>query len=399
MADFSVNPRPFPTTVTGARGPEDVTSARVVVDMKDDILLYLPSATPLLSLTGKMRGKRTTTQYRFDLLYQDEEPRTAQATAATAAGVTTIPVASGQGARLPKFALLLNPRTGETVWVTGSHTGTDSVPVTRGIGSTAVDILAGDTFVFTRTAYEDGSGKGDLISAIESQDFNYTEIVKTPYGVTGRQNNTKLYGGKDLAHLRKIKGIEHAKSLEFQLFHGTRSSFNGTGGHLVTTSGGLDYYIKSNVWNLDGTVPTERAFVEMLEEGMKWGRGGNLDGSRTKWLLHSSRWATEINSWGNDRIRITPKEKVLGLDVKEFLSPHGRVMLVVDPILDYYFPDRAYLLDLNHVRPAVFQGRDTKIMRDIQDNDVDGTEELILTDSGVEVELEASHVLIKGLSV
>jgi hypothetical protein len=399
MADFSANPRPFPTTVTGARGPEDVNAARVVVDMKDDILLYLPSATPLLSLTGKMRGKRTTTQYRFDLLYQDEEPRTIQAAAALAAGGVTLVVASGQGARIPRFAILLNVRTGESVYVTNSHTGTDSVPLTRGIGSTAVDIVAGDTFMLTRVVYEDGSGKGDLISAIESTDYNLTEIVKTPYGVTGRQSNTKLYGGKDLAHLRKIKGIEHAKSLEFQLFHGTRASFNGTGGHLVTTSGGIDYFAKSNVWNLDGTIPTERAWVEMLEEGMKWGRGGNLGGSRTKWLFHSSRWATEINSWGNDRIRITPKEKVLGLDVKEYASPHGRVMLVVDPILDYYYPDRAYLLDLNHIRPAAHQGRDTKIMRDIQSNDVDGQEELILTDSGVEVELEASHVVIKGLSV
>lgn len=398
MADFSVNPRPFPTTVTGARGPEDINQARVVVDMKDDILLYMPSATPLLSLSGKFRGKRVATQYRFDLLFQDEEPRTVNGATAIAAGVTTLVVNTGQGARIPRFAVLLNVRTGESLYVGSGHTGTDSVPVTRGIGSTAVDTVVGDTFILTRTVHEDGSAKGDFISAIESNDFNYTEIVKTGFGVTGRQAVTKLYGGKDLPFIRKIKGIEHAKSLEFQMFHGTRHQIT-TGAHVTSFSGGIDYFVKSNIWNLDGTVPTERAFVEFLEEAMKWGRGGNLDGSRQKWLFMSSRWATEINAWGNDRIRITPKEKVLGLDVKEYASPHGTVRFVVDPILDYYYPDRAYLLDLNHVRPAVLNGRDTKLLKDIQNNDIDGMEEQYMTDAGVEVELEASHSILKGLSV
>jgi len=45
MAEFNPNPRTAPTLVTSTRGPENQNSARVVVDMEDEILLYQSSCT------------------------------------------------------------------------------------------------------------------------------------------------------------------------------------------------------------------------------------------------------------------------------------------------------------------------------------------------------------------
>ena len=86
-----------------------------------------------------------------------------------------------------------------------------------------------------------------------------------------------------------------------------------TGTHIRSMSGGLEYFIKSNYWNLAGKRPTERAFVEFLEEAMRWGKGGRQNGSGVKWLFHSARWGTEIEFWAKDRLEMKTLEKVMGL--------------------------------------------------------------------------------------
>src|SRR3990172_612751 len=99
MAEFNPNLRTDPTLVSGTRGPESQNAARVVVDMQDEILLYQPEATPLLTLTGKMRKKREAVNARFEWLEKDEYPRSLEVTAAADSDDTAISVVAGQDAR------------------------------------------------------------------------------------------------------------------------------------------------------------------------------------------------------------------------------------------------------------------------------------------------------------
>jgi hypothetical protein len=261
---------------------------------------------------------------------------------------------------------------------------------------------AGDKLSWIATVFEDGSGKGTLKSTKEFYDFNYCHIHKTTYGVTGRQANTKLYGGSDLALERKKQAIEHAKGIDKLYLWGAggRSTQTGSGGHELTTMAGLEFFIQSNKWDLDGTRPTERAFVEALEDVMKWGEGGNLNGSGQKFFFGSSRWMTEIEFFGKEKVQYDPVgSKILGFSVREYQTTHGKLTLIPWHLLDEDARDRAYIIDANHVHPVVHEGRDTKIMKDIQANDVDGYEELIMTDLSLKVELEAAHAIFSGLDV
>lgn len=396
MADFTPNPRTAPSMISGDRGPEQLNQTRVIADVQDEILLYMPSASPLTTLTGKLRKKRTVTQSKFDFLTKDEYPRTVKLAATSNAADTTIDFEAGTGARIAANYVLLNTRTRESVVVT-SMSGADQATVVRGVGSSAQDMEIGDSLVFTRAVFEDGTGKGTFKSVKEDAEFNYTEIIKTGYGFTGRQINTDLYGGKDQMTERKWFGIEHTKSIEKMMFFGTRHLITGT--HQQTFSGGLEFFIKSNIWNLGGTVPSERAFVEFLEEGMRWGRGGSQEGSGTKYLFASSRWVTELEFFAKDKLQYKVLDKQIGLAAMEYVSAHGRVMIIRTPILDYNHPDFAFLVDLNHVRYVRHQGRDTKLMKSIEANDLDGSEEQYVSDVGCQVELEASHSILKGLSV
>jgi hypothetical protein len=401
MADspaFAGIPRTDATTVTGARGPEDENSVRLVDDVEDKIYWWLPQATPLITLSSRLKGSRTAHQYKFDVLSLDVFPRSVKLNEAALVDDTDLVFQSGQGARVPTYAVLLNTRTGESVYVTAMST--DTATVERGIGSSQVDMAAGDTLIFTRAVFEDGSGKGDFKTVQVDNDYNYTEILKTGYGFTGRQQNTEFYGGSDVNSTRKWAGIEHLLSREHQFFFGTRHLRTNASGHLTTFSGGLDYFVTSNIWNLDGTVPSKKLFNEAMEVGLREGKGGYLQaGSAKKFLFASTRWISEINNWAEPFIRIEQSEKTLGLRLMSLTLPFGTVMLVHTPVLDRFFPDRAYLVDLNHFDKVTHRGRGNRIVRNIQNNDVDGMEEQYVSDEGAQITLEQSHMIFKGLDV
>jgi hypothetical protein len=398
MADFTPNPRTAPTIVSGSRGPENVDSVRVIADVADEIFLYMPSANPLMTLSTKLRKKRTVSQRRFDWFTKDEYPRQIELSAASLVADTTLDVTAATAANSANNFVYRNMRTGENVHVT-SGGGTAALTVTRGVGTVQQDMEAGDKLVYIATAFEDGTGKGTLKSTKETLDFNFTQIVKTTYGFTGRQLNTDMYGGKDPATERKWQAIEHAKSLEKLLIWGGRATSTGAGGHELTFADGIASKIQSNIWNLGGTRPTERSFVEFLEQGMKWGKGGNLNGAGKKFLFASDRWVTELEFFAKDKIRYDEKSASIGLSALEYRTAHGTVFIVPSQILSEDHPDHAFLLDLNHIRYVVHQGRDTKIMKNVQANDIDGEEEYIMTDASCEVALEASHSLLKGLEL
>lgn len=397
MPDFVATPRAAPTIVTGTRGPENIVANRVVFDVADDIILYMPSAAPLTALTAKLRKKRTTTQRRFDWFEKDEYPRQSALTAVAAVGTTSLVLDVGQGARWAAQGLGLNTRTRE-LFLNTTTPGADTLTVVRGIGGGEQDMAVGDTLIILGSAYPDGADIGSLKSIQEANLFNYTQIVRTPFGFTGREINTDLYGGKDQVVETKWFGIEHEKSLEQLFFFGRRASRTGANGHEETYTGGLEGFITSNVWDVTGIQVSERAFVETLEDAMRWGRGGYLEGMGTKYLFASSRWMTEIEFWAKDRIQYRVLDKQLGLSAGEYVTTHGRVMLIKDPILDYNHPDMAFLVDLNHIRYVKHQGRDTKLLRDRQGPGIDGEQMEYLTDFGCMVELESAHTIFKGLA-
>lgn len=395
MGGFTAVPRTDPTLVAGMRDPGSTTSQRIIADVKDEIALYMPSANPVTTITSHLRRKREATQFQYDWLTKDEFPRNSTLSAGVTSGATALVLAAGHGDRVAANYVLLNKRTREHVLVT--LVATDTLTVVRGIGGVQEAMNANDILEFQRAVFEDGAGIGTLKSIKEDREFNYTEIIRTPFGFTGRQKNTSMYGGKDPMTERKWQGIEHAHSIENMLLFGRRHSRTGTGGKLQTFSGGIEYFLRSNIWDLNGNIPTERAFIEWLEVAMLYGRGGNLDGTQTKYLFCSARWLTVIEQWARDKIEYRPIDKRVGLKVGFFDTAHGTVVLVKQPLFVGDHGGLAMLLDMNHVRYVNHQGRDTKLMEGRQANDVDGEQEEYLTDCGLELELEAAHSMVKGL--
>jgi Family of unknown function (DUF5309) len=382
--------------ISGQRGPEQLNSVRVKPDVSETILFYVPEATPLLTLTGLMRDKRMATQRQFQWLERDEYPRVTVSSTAYDDDDVSIVVATGTGSRFAVPYLIQNLATDEIMRVTAIST--DTLTVTRGIGGTAAPIAIGDKLLFLASAFEDGADLGTLKTIQDFNLYNYTQIIRTPFGFTGRDLETELFGGRDEKTETKAATIEHKKSIEQVMYFGKRSLATAT--HEITTTGGLKYFISTNAWNVSGTPLNKRTFDEFLEEGMKWGLGGNQSkGSGLKYLLCSSRWLTEINSFANPGLRYETLDETIGLAATAYISPHGKVRMMHSPLLDRNHKDHAFLVDPNHLRYVYHRGRDTSLLRDRQLPGIDGESSEYLSDVGIEVSFEHAHAILTGVSV
>lgn len=392
-------PRSAPTLVTGLRNISSETANRIIFDAEDVIHRLEPEATPLVTLTAGIKKRRMATQQRFDWFELDPYPSELVVSGAQTAGDTSLEVQTGTGSRAAGAWVYINRRTREVIRVTS--VSTDTLTVVRGYGGYSDAMADGDVMEFVGTAFEDGTGFGTMKSIQSANLYNYTQIFRTQYGLTGRMQNTDLYGGNDLENQRKDQGILHKKLIEKAMFFGRRNTVTGSTGP-ITTTGGLESWITSNVWDLNGSEPNQRAVVEFLEYAMKYGKGGNIGGSgnATKYAFCSRRWLTIFESFAHDKIRweyIGDKETGVGINVGRFVTSHGSLMLTPVNIFDGEHGGFMFIVDLNHVRYVYHQGRNTKLLTERQANDIDGYQEEYRTDCGLEVSLEASHALVKGL--
>ena len=395
------NPRSAPTLVTGLRPSTAETANRIIFDASDMIHRLEPEATPLITLTAGIKKRRMATQQRFDWFEVDPYPTELVVSGAQIAGDTSIEVAPGTGTRSFAAAVYVNRRTREVI--RNTSTATDTMTVVRGYGGYSDAMNDGDVLELIGTAFEDGTGFGTMKSVQSADLYNYTQIFRTQYGLTGRMQNTDLYGGNDLENQRKDQGVLHKKLIEKAFFFGRRNTVTGSTGPITTTNG-LEAVIGTNVWDLAGQEPNQRSIVEFLEYVMKYGKGGNIggSGSATKYAFMSRRWLTVIEAFAHDKIRweyVGDKEQGIGINVGRFVTSHGSLMLTPVNIFDGEHAGYMFIVDLNHVRYVYHQGRNTQLLKDRQANDIDGYQEEYRTDCGLEVSLEAAHGLAKGLPV
>lgn len=392
-------PRTAPTMIQTTRDINSVPAARVIVDMDDSIHFLEPDAAPLTTFTAALRKRRQVTQPRFDILSKDPYPRELVVQGAQVAGDTAIEVATGTGSRAGANYLYRNRATGEVILVPAAPAA-DTLTVIRAIGSVGAAMSDGDTLEFIGIAAEDGVGLGSTKSISEVNDFNFTQIFRTAYGSTGRQQQTDMYGGRDPMSERRWQAIEHKKTIERALFWGRRHTRTGAGGHPQTMTAGLDSLVTTNRWDLQGQEPTQRALTEFLEYAMKFGDGGHMNGAGEKLAFCSRRWLTVIEGFGKEKIQyefMGDKKTGIGLKVGAYITTHGKINLIPVNIFDGEHAGYMFIVDPNHVRYAFLQGRNTKLLDNRQAPDVDGTLEEYLTDCGLHLEVEPSHAVISGL--
>jgi len=107
--------------------------------------------------------------------------------------------------------------------------------------------------------------------------------------------------------------------------------------------------------------------------------------------------ASEMSPYSVD---ISKKDGMFqGVQVTQVDTLYGTLNFVMEPLLRGPWANHAVAIDLDNVayRPLMANGesRDTQILTNIQNNNVDGRQDMILTEAGLEISLPETHAVLK----
>lgn len=367
------------------------------IDMFPRIFQYDPQANPILTIITQRVRSQSAMEVETKWLEDSPVPSWLTASANIASGVTTLVLSSGQGAYvLANAHILKNMTTGELIQVTA--VAGDSLTIVRGYGgTTAGAINTTDNLLNLRGAFGQGTNSPISLATLKATKSNYCQIRKTTATVTKTLDAVALYGGDERIYQRNKASSEHARDWEQILLHGVKGSVVSGQANPVFLTGGLDYYISTNVLATSGTL-TESEFLDFLPNIFRYSVSGSP--GKSKLLAASAEIINTINSWGIAKLQTTPAadraSQTYGMDIREYVSGFGRLMVVYHPLLEQGARGRGYVLDLDGlmVRPL----RPTHMNTNVQANDADVYKDEILTEAGFMVAQELCHGLITGVT-
>ena len=383
-------------TVTGARGTGNISSDQRSIDMSQRITLLEPDASPLTVLSKRIRTQRAIDP-KFSWLEDARDPRFSATSGAVTNVATSVPVTTGQGSYFTQYQLVQNTRTGEIFRV--QSVATDTLTVVRGVGAggTGVAMNSGDELLILSTAQPEGDTSQPSRTSNAAKQTNYTEIVRTPWEVTGtNRRSTQQVSPSDWNLQAQKKGIEHAVSLEYMVLFG-KPSEDLTGAQPLRTSGGALYYIVTNTTAVGGTL-TEATFNTAVRKGFRYAQG-----NRRKVLLASGIVLQAINQFAQNKLQIRQGENTYGLSVMTYVTPFGTLDLIVHWLLEgTTYGGYAVGLDLDQLawRPLSSdqESGDTHVRTNIQANDADTRKDEYLTEAGLQFGQEKMHFVLTGIT-
>lgn len=407
MGGFSPPVGTAPTVNTTVRTVTQIdTATSLIRDVSPDVEFETPEAAPLTAILKTVRGRKTVDQRKFEWFFVPDYPKDLTVTTAATAAATQIVVGTGEYTRLRRGMQLMNNRTGE-VFIIGGSSEPSSTTVDIAGRANAQAMEAGDALRIIGTAAEENHDKPVIRSQAEVAYYNYTQIHESIWGLTGRAQNSSSYMGNEKAYERKKLMVRHNQEKEEILINSWRYQ-SSTGGVVnsseLTQTGGLRYWIQSNVWHLGNTRPTEGQFFDFLAYVMQFGpsgyerKGGESAG---KLIVMSPAWASLISGWAKQNIQYEPMDKKLGIKIGFLQSPVGDVMLKMHPLFGRPgYRDKLLVLDLPLLKYVAHKGRDTEIAENVQTPGGDRYEALIRSDFGLEAAGdERAHAWVDGLAL
>lgn len=370
------------------RGPRTTLtiSNKMIIDMGKEISLLSPNETPILTLLTR-KGKKETKTPRFEWLEDDLGEIWGRINYPGGYGPEDVNLRVNDATIFCENDIVSVPRTGELLRVTSVSPETDTITVVRGWGSVPAGEITGDEqLLIIGNANQEGSSARKAVSTIAKLSYNYTQIFRTPINITATARSSATWDGGDLAYMRYKKGIEHALEIERTFLFGERKE-DLSETYPRRCTGGIIATITTNRFDAEGSL-YETSFNNFLAQVFRYG-------SQTKYLFCSGELIIRISSWAHGLLQYRPTDTVAGIAITEYISPHGRVLLVphrmlTGPIYGRY----GLLVDLNELTYRYLTDRDTKLYTNIQYPGYDGEIDEYLTECGLEMRCEAKHGII-----
>lgn len=379
--------------INGQTSTSNILANKQVIDMSNKIALLDPNETPFMTfLKRAMDNQEVANSYKFEWIEDGllERWDAVNNASGVASGVTSIDV--DNGAYFSPGYVVKVPRTGEVILVTAVATNT--LTVVRGYGvTTAAALVDNDPIVVIGNANQEGAGTRPIKETKGVPKFNYTQIFKTPFGITNTMNATKTYGGNSLAQQQAKAAVQHKVDMARSFYFGEKKE-DLSGTNAQRTTGGLLSYLNLNNYDAGG-VTTQSEFDNNISEVVF------KHGSKEKILLCSARLLSVINGWALGKLQLNDQAKTnYGLNIMEYQTAFGKYYLMNDQrILEgAIYGGYGVVIDPANIKYRPLNGRDTKLETNIQANDADGRTDQYITEAGLEVRNPETHAVLTGVT-
>ena len=211
----------------------------------------------------------------------------------------------------------------------------NTVTIRRSVGqSGAWQIPAGSYIQNIGTAFAEGSEAPTGFTMTTYPRFNYTQIFKAGWGVTGTAKHIKRRSTNNLYAKHKREAAQrHARQMEYASIWGIRSYGFDHKGRKLLTMDGINRQILTNRW----TIPKTGLSREMLNLIIKIVYSRNVKGMPNERItLCGSDVVSVINDiiYEHTTYEINHTTTTFGMDISKWKTPHGMLTFVSSPLMN-----------------------------------------------------------------
>jgi hypothetical protein len=383
------------TVILGQRNTTNVEQSTRRLDIGSEIALLDPDSTPFTALMNRINSQRAFSP-KFQNFEDKLPPRKDLVNGAVLVGAGTAVV--DNAAYFNVEDLVLNTRTNEMVRVTAVNTGTNTLTITRGVGSTAAAMNDNDELYILSSAAMEGDVSKQARSTTPTVVTNYTQIHRDPVD----ESNTALASDfvtelHDWDYVKKVKGIQHAIKIEAAAWWGKPSE---VGSPAVRTSGGFFHFQGStNQVDAGGT------FTET--ELWSGARTTFRHGTKRKLMFAGGLVVQVMNQFAQSKVQTRQGDTTYGLAITDYVTPFGQLSVVYHPLFDDTDVYQGYgaIVDMVAVAKKYLHGqrakkgpRDTHFVEQIQEADRDGEKGEYKSEVGVKIGQPERHGIFSGVT-
>lgn len=392
------------TAIAGLRGTGDWGTDERPKNFREMINFRSPNGTaPIFGLMSRVQ-KESTDDPEFSWWDEPNDIIRLQVNGALTSSDTTIVVDSSDpssGSPGIAWGTALNLKAGDLLLVepsadnaTYDHEIIEVVSVSttttftakRGAAGTSAAAISDDVFLtLVGSAYGEGTGAPKASSRNPIKYFNYTQIFKNVYEVTGTTANTRARTGNAITNDKRRKAFDHARDIEQALLWGQKSEVTDDNGKPKRTFDGIRKFVgHTTVFSSATTIST---FLDAVYPVFDF----ESQAGDTRIAFCGNVALNELNKMiqtdSNTQVQFSGRIKAYGLEFMEFRMPQGVLYLKTHPLLNRHglYNASMYVLDFSALRYRPLKNRDTKFQDNIQNKGEDVVRGQWMTECGLEV--------------
>jgi len=315
---------------------------------------------------GRVAKKRM----KFEWRSLEKLPTTAKVTVVDAAGQTHIEV--DDFANIHRDQLLFNNRTKELYLcnedaAVAPNATVDMVSYTNAAGVLLYATAVGDVINILHESHAEGEEFPEAFRMQSEDKYDYImEIARRSADISNIAVAEEEYdprGQRAIDNKNAMIDMMEAINRLFYVSQTTREVISASGPRRHAL-GGLRQKIVTNRQSLAGVTNglTPQTVGEILRETNKHtSSGSNKIGMAGQYAIQAA------SAWPVGSVRVSPREKAWGFDVKRIITPHGNLDLVYDQALteDYGMADAMPIIDPKNVRPVYLQTQGMRVIKKI----------------------------------